>query len=82
MRHISKFFFSVCILLLSFLGNAQEEIAVKPAKGVPEESANKKDSIPPKKERYGLRVGVDLFKLTRSFMKPIIADWNLLVIIV
>jgi hypothetical protein len=30
-----------------------------------EKATTKKDSIPPKKERYGLRLGVDLFKLTR-----------------
>ena len=55
MRYILKFFFSVCTVLLSFLGNAQEQ------------ATTKKDSIPPKKERYGLRIGVDLFKLSRSF---------------
>lgn len=55
MRYILKFFFSVCAVLLSFLGNAQEQ------------ATTKKDSIPPKKERYGLRIGVDLFKLSRSF---------------
>ena len=55
MKHISKFTFSIGLVLLSFIGNAQE-------------TANKKkDSIPIKKERYGLRVGVDLFKLSRSF---------------
>ena len=67
MRHISRFYFSIGLVLLSFLGNAQEEIVVKPTKGAAEKSATTKDSIPPKKERYGLRVGVDLFKLTRSF---------------
>ena len=57
MRHISKFTFSSCIVLLSFLSNAQEQATIK------------KDSVvtPVKKERYGLRLGVDLFKLTRSF---------------
>ncbi|MGL2965767.1 DUF6048 family protein [Flavobacterium sp. XGLA_31] len=55
MKHISKFTFSFCLVLLSFWGQAQEK-----------ESA-KKDSVLVKKERYGLRVGVDLFKLTRSF---------------
>jgi len=55
MKYISKFTFSITLVLLSLVGNAQEK-DVKP-----------KDSIPPKKERYGLRVGVDLFKLTRSF---------------
>jgi len=54
MKHISKFTFSITLVLLSFIGNAQE-------------TTKKKDSIPVKKERYGLRVGVDLFKLTRSF---------------
>jgi hypothetical protein len=67
MRHISRFYFSLGLVLLSFIGNAQEEMVVKPAKAVAEKNAPKKDSIPPKKERYGLRVGVDLFKLTRSF---------------
>lgn len=41
------------MVLLSFMSNAQEK------------ATTKKDSIPPKKERYGLRLGVDLFKLTR-----------------
>ena len=55
MKHTSRFTFSIALVLLSFIGNAQEKTTIK------------KDSIPPKKERYGLRVGVDLFKLTRSF---------------
>ncbi|MGV3696896.1 DUF6048 family protein [Flavobacterium sp.] len=57
MKHISKFTFSICVVLLSFAGNAQEQAEAK------------KDTVtaPVKKERYGLRVGVDLFKLTRSF---------------
>ncbi len=55
MKHISKYTFSICLVLLSLLGNAQEQ------------STAATDSIPPKKERYGLRLGVDLFKLTRSF---------------
>lgn len=53
MRHTSKFIFSLSILLVSFIGTAQE--------------AKKKDSIAPKTEKFGIRVGVDLFKLTRSF---------------
>ena len=55
MKCISKFTFSILLVLLSFSSNAQEE-----KKGT-------KDSLAPKTERYGLRVGVDLFKLTRSF---------------
>lgn len=43
-------------MLLCFLAQAQE--------------AKVKDSIPPKKERYGIRFGVDLFKLSRSFYEP------------
>ena len=54
MKHISRFTFSIALVLLSFLANAQEKTTIK------------QDSIPLKKERYGLRVGVDLFKLTRS----------------
>ena len=41
------------MVLLSLIGNAQKV------------TETKKDSIPLKKERYGLRLGVDLFKLTR-----------------
>ncbi|MBF6640900.1 hypothetical protein IVB69_05370 [Flavobacterium sp. J49] len=55
MKYISKFTFSIALVLLSLTGNAQEKTTAK------------KDSIPPKMERYGLRLGVDLFKLTRSF---------------
>lgn len=53
MKYISKFSFSICMILLSLIGNAQKV------------TETKKDSIPIKKERYGLRLGVDLFKLTR-----------------
>jgi hypothetical protein len=48
-----KSIISILLLLVSFLGTAQE--------------VKKKDSIAPKTERYGVRFGVDLFKLTRSF---------------
>jgi hypothetical protein len=55
MKYISKFTFSIALVLLSFSSNAQEAKTAT------------KDSVAPKTERYGLRVGVDLFKLTRSF---------------
>jgi len=55
MKHISKFTFSICLVVLSLTGNAQQQ------------TETTKDTVPVKKERYGLRVGVDLFKLTRSF---------------
>ena len=64
MKHISKFTFSIALVLLSFLGNAQDTSVSEKTK---EKATMKKDSIPVKKERYGLRLGVDLFKLTRSF---------------
>ena len=54
MKHISKFTFSIALMLVSLLTQAQD-------------TTEKKDTIAPKMERYGLRVGVDLFKLTRSF---------------
>jgi Domain of unknown function (DUF6048) len=41
------------MVLLSFFVNAQDK------------NTAKKDSIPPKTERYGLRLGIDLFKPTR-----------------
>jgi len=53
MKHMLKYSFSLLFVLGSVIGQAQ---AVK-----------KKDSIPPKTERYGLRVGVDLSKLARTF---------------
>ena len=52
MKHTSKFTFSIALILLSFLVNAQQK---------------KTDSIPPKIERFGIRFGADIFKLTRSF---------------
>lgn len=53
MKYILKLNYSFLLVLLSVLGQAQE--------------AKKVDSIKPKTERYGLRLGVDLFKLSRTF---------------
>lgn len=58
MKYISKFTFSIALVLLSLTSNAQEKA---------EKKAIQKDSLKHKTERYGLRVGVDLFKLSRSF---------------
>lgn len=55
MRHMLKYIFSLSFLMSLFLVQAQEV------------ENQKKDSIASKFNRYGLRVGVDLFKLTRSF---------------
>ncbi len=52
MKHTSKYYFSIALLLCFFLVHSQEK---------------KTDSIPIKTNRYGLRVGVDLFKLSKSF---------------
>lgn len=52
LRHMLKYIFSILFVLVSLNGIAQEVV--------------KKDSIPPKVERYGVRFGVDLFKLGRS----------------
>lgn len=53
MKHILKFIFSLSFVFVSIIGTAQEE--------------KKKDTVAPKTEKFGIRVGVDLFKLTRSF---------------
>jgi hypothetical protein len=80
MKHISKFTFSIALVLLSFLGNAQDTSVSEKTK---EKATIKKDSTPVKKERYGLRLGVDLFKLTRSFYETdyrgleLVADYRL-----
>ncbi len=66
MKHILKYFSSCCFLLLVTLAQAQEKSTVKPnLETVAQKQAE--DSIPVKKDRYGLRVGVDLFKLTKGF---------------
>ncbi len=54
MKHISGYFCSI-LLLCSFSGFAQDEI---PADTV---------AAPVKTDRYGIRVGVDLHRLSRSF---------------
>ena len=60
MKFMLKYTFSLLLVLGFFLSNAQE---VKTA----ENNTDNKDSIKPKTERYGLRLGIDLYKLTRSF---------------
>jgi hypothetical protein len=48
------------LVLCSFFASAQKAT-------VKDSTLTKKDSVKPKTERYGLRVGIDLSKLTRSF---------------
>jgi len=76
-----KYIFSCCLVMLVFLVQAQTVPTQIPSKNIQNEEIIpeapiqlsktivgeiKKDSIPPKMNRYGLRVGVDLYKLTRS----------------
>lgn len=75
MKHTLKYIFSFCLLLSLFIVQAQETKTKNSDKIELTEpkvplSANlsketKKDSIPPKMDRYGVRVGIDLYKLTR-----------------
>lgn len=83
MKHILKYFFSCCLLMSLLLVQAQEattsEKKSKKSKSensipqTPKQETNqlaedkKNDTIPLKTDRYGLRVGLDLYKLTRSF---------------
>ena len=55
-----KYTFSLLLVLGFYFGQAQE-VKTKDSTIV------KKDTVKPKTERYGLRLGVDLFKLSRSF---------------
>ncbi|WP_316634144.1 DUF6048 family protein [uncultured Flavobacterium sp.] len=81
MRHTLKYTFSFCFLFSMFLIQAQEtqtttatkEIVQEKPKAKPKtETAKpaiqetKNDTLLPKTDRYGLRVGVDLYKLTRG----------------
>ena len=52
MKHILKYIFSLVLFLLSWQGFSQDSLSTK------------KTSYP---ERYGLRVGIDLHRLTKSF---------------
>ncbi len=54
MKHILKYTFSL-LLLVSVTAFSQE--------------SKKKDTIQPKTQRYGIRVGADIYKLSRSFFE-------------
>ncbi|KDN56280.1 hypothetical protein FEM21_08320 [Flavobacterium seoulense] len=78
-----KYFFSSCLILSLFFANAQETtptikskdtvttgvLPKKPAIVTKTAVVSKTDSIvaPVKTNRYGIRVGVDLYRLSRSF---------------
>lgn len=67
MKHTSKYLFSIVVVLLTVFMHAQKN----------------QDSIAIKTNRYGLRVGIDLFKLSRSFYEKgykgleIVGDYRL-----
>jgi hypothetical protein len=76
MKHTLKYFFSSCLVLSMVLVQAQETstttakketVPVKPKTETAKPTLQevKPDTI--KTDRYGLRVGVDLYKLTRGF---------------
>jgi hypothetical protein len=82
MKHTLRSFFSICLVLSLTLVQAQETTPVKsdpktakteqiiPEAPLPLVKISpeiiKSDSIPVKTDRYGVRVGVDLYKLTRA----------------
>ena len=54
----SRFFINVIAALFSVVSYSQQTDSI---------AARAADTVPPKIQRYGVRVGVDLYKLTRSF---------------
>ena len=66
MKHILNYFSSVCFLVAFTLVQAQEKSTVK-ANLDTKALEQTEDSIPVKKDRYGLRLGIDLFKFSRRF---------------
>lgn len=68
MKSMLKYTFSLLLVLGSFLGHAQTTKS-KDSIGTAVATAStvKKDSVKPKTERYGLRLGIDAFKLSRTF---------------
>ncbi|CAM3501941.1 DUF6048 family protein [Flavobacterium chungbukense] len=93
MKHTLKFISSICLLFSVFLGHAQDVPEISKDKEIktkkPQTEAVKteiqdvkKDSVV-KTDRYGLRVGVDLYKLTRGLYDKdykgieFVGDWRL-----
>ena len=96
MKHTLKYFFSICLIFCFLAAAAQEKPAPKnttDSEGILPEAAVSKaavktassvlDSIPVKTDRYGLRVGIDVFRLTRAIYDKdykgveIVADYRL-----
>lgn len=86
MKHTLRFIFSVGLVLVCFLTQAQEITKTDSISkrtlivgSVPQAPTSSKASLaeetnskvnPAKVERFGLRLGVDLYKMTRSFYEP------------
>ncbi|MFT5714992.1 MAG: hypothetical protein ACI9WT_001562 [Flavobacterium sp.] len=82
MKHTLKYFFSICLIFSLFLAQAQETTSLKNVadststeaiipdngnlKTVKLSDEKQNEVVPQKTNRYGLRVGVDLYKLTRA----------------
>lgn len=96
MKHTLKYFFSTCLIFCFFVASAQEKPTSKgstdsegilPAaivsKPVVKTANAVLDSIPVKTDRYGLRLGLDVFRLTRALYDKdykgieIVADYRL-----
>ena len=75
MKHMSKFIFSILIVMISF--------SIQSQTSKNETTTKIKDSIFEKTERYGVRFGIDLYKLTKSFYEKdyrgleIVSDYRL-----
>ena len=77
MTHTLKYFFSFCLMLSLFLAQAQDTDTIQRTKmdqAIPEAPKPITKKLPQeiktdtiiKTSRYGFRVGVDLYKLTRA----------------
>lgn len=83
MKHTLKYFFSFWLVMSLFLVQAQDTVPTTTSNDINKLDGEipvaqkqvtakptitlKTDTIPVKMNRYGLRVGIDVFKLTRSF---------------
>jgi hypothetical protein len=96
MKHTLKYFFSICLIFCFFAVQAQEKVAPKntpePEGMIPNAAVSKPvvnavatagDSIAVKTDRYGLRVGIDVFRLSRALYDKdykgieVVADYRL-----
>jgi hypothetical protein len=76
MKHTLKYIFSIGLIFCFFVASAQEKKTPKivpdsegilPAAAINNGAIAIVDTLPVKTDRYGLRVGIDIFRLTRAF---------------